>query len=265
MKFLGGADLNVYLAGGESRVNMYLAGCDPAPIDQQESIRKKLKPMILESFLQVNKETVKFLPYYESYMLDSGAFSMLMGNAGQKDLKQYVDAFADYITTYKVNKYFELDIDPFIGYSEVKKIRDYLHKKTGVYPIPVWHKSRGIDDFKQMCKDYPYVAIGGYVAKEFSKTEIQHFPKLIRYAHQQGAKIHGLGFTALKLLPICHFDSVDSTAWVSGNRFGYVYKFDGKTMIKIDKPPGKRVDYKKVAVNNFVEWVKFQKYAKTHF
>jgi hypothetical protein len=265
MKFLGGADLNVYLAGGESRVNMYLAGCDPAPIEQQESIRKKLKPMILESFLQVNKETVKFLPYYESYMLDSGAFSMLMGNAGQKDLRQYVDAFADYITTYKVDKYFELDIDPFIGYPEVKRIRDYLYKKTGVQPIPVWHKSRGIDDFKQMCKDYPYVAIGGYVSKEFSKTDIQHFPKLIRYAHQQGAKIHGLGFTALKWLPICHFDSVDSTAWVSGNRFGYVYKFDGKTMIKIDRPPGKRVDYKKVAINNFVEWVKFQRYAETHF
>lgn len=260
-----GESLNLYLAGGESRVDLYLAGIDPISPNKQENLRQNLRPMILESFLQVNEKTVKFLPLYKSYMLDSGAFSMLTGKVGQKDLKQYVNAFADYIIEYKVDKYFELDIDPFIGYSEVRKIRDYLHKKTGVRPIPVWHKSRGIEDFKQMCKDYPYVAIGGYVSKEFGKDDIQHFPKLIRYAHQQGAKIHGLGFTALKWLPICHFDSVDSTAWLSGNRFGHVYKFNGKTMIKINKPDGKRVNNEVVAINNFVEWVKFQRYAEIHF
>lgn len=245
--------MNLYLADGESRAGM--------TADQ----RQKLKPYILESFLMVTPTTEKYLSLYGDYMLDSGAFTMLQGNAGNVDIKKYVDRYADYINQHKVKKYFELDIDPFIGYPEVKRIRDYLHQKTGIQPIPVWHKSRGLDDFKQMCKDYPYVAIGGYVSKEFGKNDIQHFPKLIRYAHQQGTKIHGLGFTALKWLPICHFDSVDSTAWVSGNRFGYVYKFNGKTMTKINKPAGKRVNNEAVAINNFVEWVKFQRYAETHF
>ena len=115
-----------------------------------------------------------------------------------------------------------------------------------------------------MCRDYPYVALGGYVIKEFSRDEIRHFPKLISYAHKQGVKIHGLGFTSLKWLPVCHFDSVDSTTWLIGNRFGHIYKFNGKSMDKIGRPEGTRLNYKKAALNNFVEWVKFQKYAKNH-
>jgi len=245
-------------------MNMYLAGQDPSPFERQQIVRKELRPLILESFMQVNAKSVQMLPYYESYLLDSGAFSMLAGTAKKTDLKQYVDGFADYINLYKVKLYFELDIDPFIGYDEVKRIRKYLFDKTRVRPIPVWHKSRGIADFKQMCREYEYVALGGYVIKEFSRNEVKYFPQFIKYAHEQGAKIHGLGFTSLKMLPVCHFDSVDSTAWLSGVQFGYIYKFNGKTMTKINRPEGKRLNYKKAAVNNFVEWVKFQKYAKSH-
>lgn len=78
-------------------------------------------------------------------------------------------------------------------------------------------------------------------------------------------KIHGLGFTALASLPKYHFDSVDSTSWTTGNRFGAVYRFDGKTIVKIGKGEGQRLkDSRAVAINNFNEWVKFQKYAETH-
>lgn len=249
----GFLNVDLFLAGGESRIKV------------TAEKRQELKPNILESFFCVTPRTEEYLSLYADYMLDSGAFTMLQGNAGNIKIDDYIDKYADYINKHKVKKYFELDIDPFIGYPEVKRIREYLFLKTGVQPIPVWHKSRGIEEFKQMCKDYSYVAIGGYVSKEFNKNDIQHFPKLIGYAHQQGAKIHGLGFTSLEWLPICHFDSVDSTAWLSGNRFGYVYKFNGKTMIKIKKPEGKRVRNEAVAVNNFIEWVKFQRYAETHF
>ena len=245
-------DMRVQLAGSESRTEM---------LSEQ---KKKLRPNILDSFFNVTPVTEKYIPYYNDYMLDSGAFTMLQGNAGKVDLKSYIDQYVAYINKHKVKKYFELDIDPIVGYDEVLRIRNYLYEKTGVQPIPVWHKSRGLANFKQMCKDYDYVSIGGYVAHEFSKKEIEYFPQLIRYAHQHGAKIHGLGFTALKSLSRCHFDSVDSTAWVSGNRFGHVYKFNGRTMIKIDRPPGKRVKNKACAINNFTEWVKFSRYAETH-
>ena len=245
--------MNIMLAGGESRA------------DELGEQRKKYKPYILESFLQTTEKSVKYLPYYGDYMLDSGAFSMLMGNAKKVDLKTYVDSYIAYIQKYNVQKFFELDIDPIVGYEEVLKIRKYIAEKVGRSLIPVWHKSRGMKDFIEMCKRYKYVAIGGYVSGEFAKGEVEKFPLLIKEAHSHGAKIHGLGFTQLKYLPRFHFDSVDSTAWVSGNRFGAVYKFNGKTMVKYNKPTGMRVKNKEVAINNFVEWVKFQEYAKTHF
>lgn len=250
--------------GGFPSMKIQLAGSEHRTEMLAEQKKKKLSPYILDSFFNVTPTTEKYVKYYGDYMLDSGAFTMLQGNAGKVDLKTYVDQYADYINRHQVKKYFELDIDPIVGYDEVVRIRNYLFEKTGVQPIPVWHKSRGIENFKQMCRDYDYVAIGGYVSREFQRNEIQYFPRLIRYAHQHGAKIHGLGFTALTWLSKCHFDSVDSTAWVSGNRFGHVYRFNGRTMTKIDRPPGKRVKNKECAINNFMEWVKFSKYAETH-
>lgn len=92
------------------------------------------------------------------------------------------------------------------------------------------------------------------------------FPQMIKEAHKNNCKVHGLGFTSLEWLPKCHFDSVDSTAWTTGNRFGFIYKFNGKTMIKVDCPEGKRLaDSRKAALQNYTEWIKFQKYAIDHF
>jgi hypothetical protein len=116
-----------------------------------------------------------------------------------------------------------------------------------------------------MCEDYNYVAIGGIVSKEITQKEYNNFTFLINVAHKNNAKIHGLGFTNLKGLTKYKFDSVDSTAWVSGNRFGAVYKFNGKTMVKYNKPTGTRLaDSQKTALHNFNEWVKFQKYAEKY-
>ena len=58
------------------------------------------------------------------------------------------------------------------------------------------------------------------------------------------------------------FYSVDSTSWLSGNRFGAVYRFNGNGFNKISKPAGMRVKTNLTADNNFYEWVKFQKYAE---
>jgi hypothetical protein len=60
------------------------------------------------------------------------------------------------------------------------------------------------------------------------------------------------------------FYSVDSTSWLSGNKFGAVYLFNGKTMKKQLKKPGQRVKTKEVAKHNFKEWVKFSQYAENN-
>lgn len=224
---------------------------------------KNHKPYILESFYYADDDTERLLPLFGDFLLDSGAFTFMQSSKKAVKWEEYIEQYADFINKNNIQKYFELDIDSVVGYDKVLEYRKRLEKLTNKPVIPVWHKSRGIDNFKSMCDEYSYVAIGGIVSKEIKPEQYIAFPQMISYAHKRKAKIHGLGFTSLEWLPKCHFDSVDSTAWTTGNRFGFVYQFNGKTMIKHDVPKGKRLaDSRKVALINYTEWIKFQKYAE---
>ena len=225
--------------------------------------KTKHRPYILESFFYADETTEKLLSYFGDFLLDSGAFTFMSSKKNHVKWEEYIERYADFICRNKIEKYFELDIDSVVGYKKVLEYRKQLEKLTNKPVIPVWHKSRGIQNFKDMCSEYKYVAIGGIVAREIKPEQYSLFPMLIAEAHRRGAKIHGLGFTALDWLPKCHFDSVDSTAWTTGNRFGFVYQFNGKTMIKHEVPKGKRLaDSRKIAEINYLEWIKFQKYAE---
>lgn len=247
-------DMEIYLAGSEARAKQMNE-------DSKDNLFKGTN--ILQSYYYCNEFTEKVvIPSCDSFMLDSGAFTFF-SSGKHVDWNEYIKKYADFITRNDVKLFFELDIDSLVGYENVLLLRKKLESLTNRKCIPVWHKSRGLDEFVKMCKEYDYVALGGIVAKEITQKEYKYFPKLIKIAHENGAKIHGLGFTNLVGLTKYHFDSVDSTSWVSGNRFGSIYKFNGKTMVKYDKKEGQRLsDSRKVAVHNFNEWVKFAEYAK---
>lgn len=249
-------------------MKLYLAGQAPWKEDGLYNAEiQERRPYILESFYYATNWTEKMLPNFGSFLLDSGAFTMFSNGAKAKNIvwDEYVDRYADFVKRNKIKLFFELDIDPLVGYKRVLQLRTRLENAAGRPCIPVWHKSRGKDEFLKMCGQYKYVALGGIVSKEIVSSQYKYFPWFIQQAHKAGAKIHGLGFTALTQLDKYHFDSVDSTAWVSGNRFGAVYRFNGRTMEKLDKGDGQRMrDGKKVALNNFVEWCKFQQYADIH-
>ena len=211
----------------------------------------------------MNSDTERLLPYFGDFLLDSGAFTFMTNNPGNVVWDEYIERYADFIKRNKIKKYFELDVDVIVGYEKVKLFRKKLEQLVGYPSIPVWHTSRGINEYKRMCDEYQYVAIGGIVSGEITKDMYKLLPPMISEAHKRKCAIHGLGFTNLEWLPKCHFDSVDSTAWTTGNRFGFVYRFNGKTMEKIDCPPGKRLaDSRKIALINYTEWIKFQKYAE---
>lgn len=224
------------------------------------------RPYILESFYYTDSDTEKLLPLFGDFMLDSGAFTFMQNNHKREICwEEYIEKYADFINRNKIQKFFELDIDSLVGYDKVLEYRRLLEKLTGRQSIPVWHKSRGMKEFSRMCDEYGYASIGGIVAKEIKPEQYRLFPVMISEAHKKKCKIHGLGFTNLSLLPKIHFDSVDSTAWTTGNRFGFVYHFDGKTMKKIDTPKGKRLaDSRKIALINYTEWIKFQRYAEVN-
>ena len=218
---------------------------------------------ILQSFWYCSDFTEKvIIPQSKRFMLDSGAFTFFSkGDAVNWD--SYLKKYADFINRNKVNYFFELDIDKIVGYEKVLYYRSKLEDMTGKPCIPVWHKSRGMDEFHRMCEQYDYVSLGGIVSKEIKQQEYKFFPKFIKIAHDNGAKIHGLGFTNLEGIKKYHFDSVDSTAWTTGNRFGGIYKFNGNTMVKIHRQDWQRIaDHSKTAYHNFREWVKFADYAE---
>lgn len=220
---------------------------------------------ILQSFYYCNEYTEKvIIPTCKSFMLDSGAFTFF-SSGKNVDWNEYIKKYADFINRNNIDLFFELDIDVLVGYENVLKLRKTLEQLTNKKCIPVWHKSRGKEEFIKMCEEYDYVALGGIVSKEFKQKDYKYFTWFINEAHKRRAKIHGLGFTNLKGLEKYKFDSVDSSSWTAGNRFGSIYIFDGKTMKSHKRPEGQRLaDQKKVALHNFNEWVKFSKYAERY-
>jgi hypothetical protein len=254
-------------------MRLFLAGVAPwRSGGGYDPIIRKHRPFILESFFYADADTERLLPYYGDFLLDSGAFTFCgTGGFTVDKFNEYLERYADFINRNHVEKFFELDVDSITGYEKVLEYRKKLERLTGKQCIPVWHISRGKDEFLRHCDEYPYVALGGYVAAikandPRQKAYVKAYPWFISEAHKHGAKIHGLGFTQLALLPHYHFDSVDSTAWTTGNRFGYLYYFDGKTMQKKNAPAGHRIgDSRAAALHNYTEWIKYQKYAYTHF
>lgn len=90
-------------------------------------------------------------------MIDSGAHSFQKGAKVKWD--EYTHAYAAFIREFdrpNVVGYFEMDVDNVIGYPKVLELRSILERESGHSEkiIPVWHKNRGIEDFKDMCASH---------------------------------------------------------------------------------------------------------------
>lgn len=224
---------------------------------------------ILESYyyLQGKSTFPELINKFGGFLLDSGAFTFMVDNnkGGVKsDWDGYLERYAEFINKWGVDLFFELDIDSIVGLSEVERLRHKLERLTNKQCIPVWHANRGLDYYKKMCDEYKYIAIGGIVQPTGKIIKESAFPWFISTAHKVGTKVQGLGYTKIEGLKKYKFDSVDSTAWIYGNRGGYLYKFNPikGTMDKIPAKDGYRLNSRMAALNNFSEWVKFQKYAE---
>ena len=234
--------------------------------------RVQLKDLnILESYYYVrNKKNIShIIKGCKSFLLDSGAFT-LRETLSEVNWEKYIDEYADFIVKHDVKLFFELDIDNVIGLKNVEILRERLETKTGKKSIPVWHPNRGKEYFVEMCKNYDYVSLGGIVnAKVSRKNYVKTFPWFIETAHKFGCKIHGLGFTKTSELPKYHFDSVDSTTWHNGMRFGELHVFQNSTIKRVTSiQKGTKTrrlrNPNEVNIVNLNEWVKFNKYTETH-
>lgn len=218
-------------------------------------------PYILQSFYYFSDWQKPLINKAELFLLDSGAFTFMNSSNGKVNWDRYIDNYISFINENGIQHYFELDIDVIVGYEEVKRIRAKIERETGVKSIPVWHKSRGIEEYKRLVNDYDYISIGGIVTKEIKREEYPLVKRIVQYAHDRGVKVHGLGFTP-KEINQYKFYSVDSTSWNAGSRFGTVYKFNGHKVINLTprKKSVNKTKYAEVQKHNLAEWVKYQKY-----
>lgn len=238
--------MNVYLAGFNALARQ---GLDTSEV------------FLLSSFWEHKSGKFHDYVYQERHILDSGAFTAINDKKGQyKDFnwEEYLKKYIAFIKHTNQKLFFELDIDCVKGLEKVEYYRKTMEDAIGIPPIPVWHASRGFEYFEKMCQDYPYVSIGSSKII-YKRPDI--LKKFINVAHENNAKIHCLGFTSTPLLKNLPFDSVDSTTWISGIKFGETHVFQNG-MIKTHRRPGQRgIGGTKVLLHNYNEWVKYQQYA----
>lgn len=235
-------------------MRIYLSGTGSIKPEIFDTVVQKYHPYVLESFFYMNNNVVSNLNNFEDFLLDSGAFTFIH-NPKNRNFIEYQDKYCEFINKYDIKHFFELDIDNVIGYEEVKKLRQDLEQKTGKKCIPVFHVERGLEEYKNLCKNYDYIAIG--TIHQYNKNP-QILRQLVEIAKSYGTKVHGLGYTRLEKKRSIDFYSVDSTTWINCSRYGELHKFDGSTIKKIKFKNKRLVPTDEVIKNNFEEWCKYQ-------
>lgn len=220
---------------------------------------------LLETFFNGEKACDRALGLVgvENFLLDSGAFSYMNGaHASLQQMEDYISRYIQYIKMRNIRYFFEIDVDKLFGIQQVEDWRKRIERETGFPCIPVWHKQRGVDYWKRMCREYEYVAVGGLVL-DMRTQEFEHVRKMVMYAHDLGNRVHGLGFTKTKLLPSYPFYSVDSSSWtVAAARGQHLYTFqDGRMRQRSIRQEGRKANLESIIAHNLGEWVKYQKYA----
>lgn len=224
---------------------------------------------ILESFYTIKDWQIPLIKKCKMFLLDSGAFTFMNSYKGKVDWDKYIERYAKFINDNNIKYFFELDIDSIVGLNEVERLRAKLENLTGKQCIPVWHKSRGLEYWKRMIKEYKYVAIGGFVTKEITKKDYKYIALFLKLAKENNTNVHGLGFTNKNFLKLLPFYSVDSTSWTTGNRYANIYIFtnnklktimDSRRIRELSKRINKNA-YCNLSIHNLNEWIKFQKYA----
>ena len=115
----------------------------------------------------------------EEILIDSGAHSFQKGK--KVDWDKYTQEYAEFIQKFdrpNVVGYFEMDVDNIIGYEKVLQLRKVLESVSDKI-IPVWHKNRGLQEFKNMCKQYAgkIVAITGFKNEDIKDEQYLMFLK----------------------------------------------------------------------------------------
>lgn len=215
----------------------------------------------LDSFFYVRnkQQEAARIPHYKDYLLDSGAFTFMMSKKVKVNIDLFTDEYIDFIKSNSVSHFFEMDVDSVLGYDKVKILRSRIEQKTGRPVIPVFHLDRGIDDWKSMCADYSYIAIG-MAGKDFAWGDWRKMMPFVEYANSKGVKVHGLGITGMKSLERVPFYSVDSSSWTAANRYKTLHLFKEGRIVSKDVTSMRIKNHLKLAEHQLKTWMSFSDY-----
>lgn len=249
-------------------MRLYLAGVEGAGTYDKcfNYIKANINNIyILSSFYYARnkkkmQELIKLIPK-ENLLLDSGAFTFITHGTQNINIDKYVDDYINFINTYNIKYFFEMDIDACYPYSKVLELRQRIEKETGKKSIPVFHKTRGYKELLNIIEHYNYIAIP---TREY-KNDKQNIRKITSYCNKQNVKIHGLAHTNGDFWDD-GFYSVDSTSWNAGAFGGmWTWNQERQRAIKTNRKLNKRVKselQKDLYLHNLKVWLHFQKILK---
>lgn len=216
--------MKIFLSALENGSTCYDTGKPLAHYFVESGIKMKWNLMSYY-YVKGNHKLAEYIRNHsEEILIDSGAHSFQKGK--KVDWVQYTKDYAEFIKKFdrpNVVGYFEMDVDNILGYERVKELRRILESVSDKI-IPVWHKNRGIQEYKDMCKQYAgkVVAITGFKNEDIQDHQYLMF---LKYAKKYGCKVHCLGMTRKKILDVVPFDYVDSSSWKQSGIYG---RIDGK-------------------------------------
>lgn len=167
------------------------------------------------------------------WFLDSGAFTYATfaatGNRKIPPVDKYVQLYMDYVADAGegFSRVTELDLDGIetldIPYEQVQEwLEEMLVRFPHLPVMPTFHGWRGEAEWDRYCNDprIKCMAIG----RGTNNLGLQR--RLVMKAMAKGKPVHGFAMTKFKsTLQLVPYDSVDSTSWVMGQKYGLTYIF----------------------------------------
>lgn len=223
----------------------------------------------------INKFFVKAKENNCNIIVDSGAHTFQKGKTNI-DYDKFIDEYIEFLLKYSeyIDAFVELDIENIVGLKKVEQWREKITQQVGREPMVVWHRERGWDYWKEMCRKYKYIGFSGFVTTPSGGAEVpeKFIPNFLAEAKKYKTKVHGFGFTSPKLIKSNNFYSVDSTSWLSGELYGHIYVFKQNILQSYSKKSfykiyGKNNDifYKDITKYNLSQWIKFGKYLEEYW
>lgn len=163
----------------------------------------------------------------------------------------------------------DLDCAELFGVEAEDAYRRGLKKIVGDRLLPVWHAQRGHDGWIQMIEEYPYVCMalakgaGGRSSRNHAMVRT-----MVREAHERGTKVHILGMSTLEHFETYEVDTMDSSSWASGVRWGEIKLNRGKVMIpKFDQSVRRPLEHTKMrALGDLIRpWGFTVEQVRTHY